>query len=229
MMTDKTITKDAINTAANEDTVIESKMVNSIKNSSNRHLSHFYNTLTLSDYRGLESLLPYASGFEIARDTGVFGNTGLSLEEFLDGLSDRDREVYELLLDINKALKQSPDEHQTFFNTFYIIFFNDVTAHEKTFESMIFTDYMSYTMFNDYVGVIDKYRYNIISAVAKALGRDDLIPEGPDVMDKPGDYRIGYNDPNAQKQVDKNMKERKKRQNELRKWVDECSDKGVLQ
>lgn len=231
MMTDNILTKDTINTVAGEDITIESKVINSIKNSSNRHLSHFYNTLTLSDYRGLESLLPHSFGFEIARDIGVFGNTGLSLEEFLDGLSDRDREVYEVLLEINKALnealKQSPDEHRTFFNRFYTIFFNEVTAHERTFESMIFTDYMSVNMINDYAGIIDKYRYNIISAVAKELGRDDLIPDGPDSMDKPGDYRIGYNDPNAQKQVDKNMKERKKRQNELRKWVDECTKEGV--
>lgn len=217
MMTDKIPTKDTINAAVNEGTVIESKTINSIKNSSNRHLNQFYNTLTLSDYRGLESLLPYASGFEIARDIGVFGNTGLSIEDFLDGLSDKDREVYEVLFDINEVLKQAPDEYQTFFNRFYTIFFNDVTAHEKTFESMVFTDYMSVDMINDYADIIDKYRYNIISSVAKALGRDDLIPDGPDSMDKPGDYRIGYNDPDAQKQVDKNMKERKKYQNELRK------------
>lgn len=224
MMTDNILTKDTINTVVGEDITIESKVINSIKNSSNRHLSHFYNTLTLSDYRGFESLLPHALGFEIARDIGVFENKDLSLEDFLDGLSDKDREVYELLLDINNALKevfkQSHDGYQEFFSTFYSIFFNYVTAHEKTFESMVFTDYMSHDMFNDYVGVIDKYRYNIISAVAKALGRDDLIPESPDVMDKPGDYSIGYNDPNAQKQVDKNMKERKRYQDGLRNWFE---------
>ena len=231
MMTDNILTKDAINTVAGEDITTESKVINSIKNSSNRHLSHFYNTLTLSDYRSLESLLPHALGFEIARDIGVFGNSESSLKDFLDGLSDRDREVYKILLDINKALnealKQLPDEHQTFFNRFYTIFFNEVTAHERTFESMIFTDYMSFNMINDYADIIDKYRYNIISAVAKALGRDDLIPESPDLMDKPGDYSIGYNDPGAQKQVDKNIKERKKYQNELRKWVEECTKEGV--
>ena len=238
MMKDNILTKDTINAVVGEDISIESKVINSIKNSSNRHLNQFYNTLTLSDYRGLESLLPYSFGFEIARDIGVFSNTGLSLEEFLDGLSDRDREVYDILLDINKALddvfiqpqgkyriddvfRQSQGKHRMFFNRFYTVFFNDVTAHEKTFKSMIATDHMSVDMINDYADIIDKYRYNIITAVAKALGRDDLIPEGPDVMDKPGDYRIGYNDPGAQKQVDKNIKERKKYQNELRKWVDE--------
>ena len=224
MMTDKISTKDTINTVAGEDIIIESKTINSIKNSSNRHLNQFYNTLTLSDYRSLESLLPHALGFEIARDIGVFENKDLSLEEFLDGLSDRDREVYKILLDINKALndifRQSQDGHREFFSTFYIIFFNDVTAHEKTFESMIFTDYMSYNMFNDDVNIIDKYRYNIISAVAKSLGRDDLIPDIPDFMDKPGDYRIGYNDPGAQKQIDKNMKERKKYRDGLRNWFE---------